>query len=165
MGGVIGILIGLPLTVFGFVIMRNPMRLALLAPWSEGYYQRMVLDTLRRNQLRVLGILLCLFGGTISTASLGALLKARFFNAISDGLLVLMGLIFFAAFAFGLILTAVQLFRGQLFDWFREWKVSVQLGPIDVFPFVTPKMRREANVITVIFLLLACLAGIASLFR
>src|SRR5712691_2712247 len=27
-----------------------------------------------------------------------------------------------------------QLFKGQLLDWFRMWKVGVQLGPIDVFP-------------------------------
>ena len=30
------------------------MRLALLS-WQKGYYQRMVLDTTMRNQLRVLG--------------------------------------------------------------------------------------------------------------
>lgn len=57
MGGFIGVLVGLPLAVFGFIVMRNPMRLALLSPLSpgaEGYYQRMVLDTSMRNQLRVL---------------------------------------------------------------------------------------------------------------
>ena len=76
-----------------------------------------------------------------------------------------MGLIFFVAFGFGLILAVVQLFKGQLFDWFRIWRVSAQLGPIEVFPSITPKMRREANLFTVIFLSLACLAATASLLR
>jgi len=165
MGGIIGVLIGLPLAVFGFLVMRNPMRLALLSPWSEGYYQRMVLDTGMRNELRVLGILMCLFGAGIFTDLLGAMVKAHFLNAISEGLWVLMGLIFFAAFGFGLILTVVQLFKGQLFDWFRVWKVSVQLGPIDVFPPITPKMQREANLFTAILLTLVCLAATASLLR
>jgi len=78
---------------------------------------------------------------------------------------VLMGLIFYAAFGFGLILTIVQLFKGQLFDWFRVWKVSTQLGPIDVFPPITPKMQREANVFTAILFTLASLAATASLLR
>jgi hypothetical protein len=165
MGGIIGVAVGLPLAVFGFAIMRNPIRLALLSPWSEGYYQRMVLDTGMRNQLRVLGVLVCLFGTGITTDTLGVLLKAHFLNSISEGLWVLMGLIFFAAFGFGLILSIVQLFRGQLFDWFRLWKVSAQLGPVDVSPPVTPKMRREANLFTAILLSLASLAAIASLLR
>jgi len=162
---IIGVLIGLPLTVFGFLVMRNPMRLSLLSPWSEGYYQRMFLDTGMRNQLRVLGVLMCLFGAGIFTDSLGAMVKAKSLNAISEGLWVLMGLIFYAAFGFGLILTIVQLFKGQLFDWFRVWKVSTQLGPIDVFPPITPKMQREANVFTAILFTLASLAATASLLR
>ena len=121
MGGVVGVLIGLPLAIFGFFIMRDPMRLALLSPWLEGYYQRMMLDTAIRNQLRVLGVLVCLFGAGILTDSLGAMLKANFLNAISKGLWVLMGLIFFAAWCLGLILAIRQLFKGQLLDWFRMW--------------------------------------------
>jgi hypothetical protein len=55
MGGFVGVLVGLSLAVFGFMVMRNPMRLALLSPGAGGYYQRMVLDTTMRNQLCVLG--------------------------------------------------------------------------------------------------------------
>src|SRR5712691_12684070 len=165
MGGVVGVLIGLPLAIFGFFIMRDPMRLALLSPWLEGYYQRMMLDTAIRNQLRVLGVLVCLFGAGILTDSLGAMLKANFLNAISKGLWVLMGLIFFAAWCLGLILAIMQLFKGQLLDWFRMWKVGVQLGPIDVFPPITPKMQREAKLFTAALLTLACLAATASLLR
>jgi hypothetical protein len=36
MGGLVGILVGLPLAVFGFMVMRNPMRLALLSPITWG---------------------------------------------------------------------------------------------------------------------------------
>ena len=165
MGGVAGVLVGLSLAVFGFVVMRNPMRLTLLSPWSEGYYQRMVLDTAMRNQLRVLGVLVCLFGASILTDSLSATLKANFLHAISEGLWVLLGLIFFAAWGFGLILAIRQLFKGQLFDWFRMWRVGAQLGPVDVFPPITPKMQREARFFTAALLTLACLAATASLLR
>jgi hypothetical protein len=165
MAGILGVLLGLSLAVLGFLVMRNPMRLALRSPWSEAYYQRMVLDTGMRNQLRVLGVLISLFGAGMFTDILGAMLKAQFLNAISEGLWVLLGLVFFAAFGFGLILTIVQIRKGQLFDWFRAWKVSAQLGTIDVFPLITPKMRREANLFTAALLTLACLAATASLLR
>jgi hypothetical protein len=107
MGGFVGVLLGLPLAFFGFVVMRNPMRLALLSPFSpgtEGYYQRMVLDATMRNQLRVVGVLMCLFGSSIFTASLGGMLRTRFLAAISEGLWVLMGLIFWVAWCSGLVI-------------------------------------------------------------
>jgi len=93
------------------------------------------------------------------------MLKANFLQDISEGLWVLMGLIFFSAWGFGLILAIRQLFKGQLLDWFRMWKVGTQLGPIDVFPPVTPKMQREAKLFTAALLALACAAAIASLLR
>jgi hypothetical protein len=49
-----------------------------------------------------------LLGAGILTASLGAVLKANFLQAISDGLWVLMGLIFFCAWGLGLILAIRQ---------------------------------------------------------
>jgi len=165
MGAVVGVLVELPLAVFGFVIMRNPMRFTLLTPWSEGYYQRMVLDTAMRNQLRVLGVLVCLFGAGIFTDLLSAALKVSFLHTISEGLWVLMGLIFIAAWGFGLVLAIRQLFKGQTFDWFRMWREIIQRGPIDVFPPITPKMKREAKVFTVALLTLVCLAATASLLR
>jgi len=56
-----------------------------------------------------------------------------------------------------------QLFRGQTFDWFKAWRLSAQRGPVDIFPPITPKMRREAQVFTVALLTLACMAGLLSL--
>src|ERR1039457_2256466 len=165
MGGVIGVLVGLPIVTFGFLVMRNPMRLALLSPWQEGYYQRMVLDTTMRIQLRVLGVLVCLFGASILTALLGSALKASLLSAVSEGLWVLMGLIFFSAWGIGLILAIRQLFRGELFDWWRMLKVSTELGPIDVFPPVTPRMQKEAKLFTVALLSLAVVAAAVALFR
>jgi hypothetical protein len=144
--------------------MRNPMRLALLS-WQKGYYQRMVLDTAMRNQLRVLGVLVCLSGGSILAASLGSALRARSLSAVSEGLLVLMGLIFFAAWGVGLILAIRQLVKGEFFDWLRMWKVSAELGPIDVFPPVTPQMQREARFFTIALLSLALISVIAALFH
>jgi hypothetical protein len=65
-------ILGLALAGFGFTAMRDPMR-PNLNPFSSswrGYYQRTVLDTSTRNQLRVLGALICVFGSGIFTASL-----------------------------------------------------------------------------------------------
>jgi hypothetical protein len=163
--GIIGVLVGLSIATSGFLVMRNPMRLALLSPWQKGYYQRMVLDTAMRIQLRVLGVVVCLFGASILTATLGSTLKASLLSAVSEGLWVLMGLIFFAAWGVGLIFAIRQLFREELFDWWRMLKVSTELGPIDVFPPVTPKMQKEANFFTLALLSLAVVAAATALFR
>jgi hypothetical protein len=106
-----------------------------------------------------------LFGAGIFTDSLSAMLKVHSLSSVAAGLWVLMGLIFFAAFAFGFVLAIVQLWRGQLFDWFRLWKVSVQVGPLDVFLPTTPTMQREANLFTEALLALVCLAATASFLR
>src|SRR5260221_14744853 len=142
MGGVIGVLVGLLLATFGFLVMRNPMQLALLSPRQKGYYQRMVLDTAMRIQLRVLGVLVCLFGASIFADSLGSVLKASLLRAVSEGLWVLMVLIFFAPWGVGLILARRHMFRGELFDWWRVLKVSTELAPIVVFPPTRPNMQK-----------------------
>ena len=112
----------------------------------------MVLDTSSRNQLRVLGVLVCTFGLCIGTAASGGLLKSAILQSISDGFLVLLGLVFVSAWVAGLILAIVQLVRGRGFgDWFQIWRTGVVLGEINVYPPVTPKMRREAIFFTVIF--------------
>src|SRR5258708_15879247 len=168
MGGLVGVLAGLPLAVFGFMVRRNPIRLALLSPLSpgaEGYYQRMVLDTTMRNQLRVLGVLMCLFGSGILTASLGAMLKARVLAAISEGLWVLMGLIFYAAWCSGLVLFIWQLFKRKVPNWFAMWRAGAELGPIEMIPPVTPKMQREALLFTVALFTLALTAALAAILR
>ena len=163
MGGFIGVVIGAILATFGFFVMRNPMRLAILAPGARGYYQRMVLDTSSRNQLRMLGVLVCTFGLCIGTAASGGFLKSRILQSISDGLLVLLWLVFISDWVTGLILVIVRLARGQgLGDWFQIWRTSAVLGEVNVYPPVTPKMRREAILFTVIFGALVCITIIAA---
>jgi len=163
---IIGTLVGLAVAAFGFAAMRDPMRLNLnpFSPTAQGYYQRMVLDTSTRNQLRVLGALICLFGSGIFTGSLAAALKSHWLDAISDGLWALMGCIFLGAWSIGVILFVYQLFNGQSFDWFKAWRVAAQLGPVDVFPPVTPKMRQEAQIFTMALLTLVSVASLVSLF-
>jgi hypothetical protein len=106
-----------------------------------------------------------LFGSSILAASVGSALKLRSLNAVSEGLWVLMGLIFFGAWGVGFIVLLWQLFNGQTFNWFRAWKLGVQVGPIDIFPPVTPKMRRESQIFTVALLTLVCIASVAALLR
>jgi hypothetical protein len=165
MGGVIGTVIGLLVATFGFLVMRNPMRLALLAPGQAGYYQRLTLDTSSRNGLRLLGALLCVFGAVILTAAMGGVLKLYFLKSTSDGLLILLWLIFAGAFVSGLVQTVKQTINGELFDWFRAWKAGAALGPVDVSPAVTPRMEKEARIFTVALISLIVITVAASAFR
>jgi hypothetical protein len=168
MGGFIGLLVGVSLAAFGFVVMRNPMCLSLLSPLSpgaKGYYQRMILDTMTRNQLRILGVLVCLFGSSILTTSLSAVLRARFLNAVSEGLWILMGCIFWAAWLSGLGIFIWQVFKRRVPNYFAMWRAGVDLGPIEMFPPVTPKMQREALFFTVALFTLAIIASTVAVLR
>lgn len=165
MASVIGVLLGLPLATFGFLVMRNPIWLALLPRGREGYYQRRMLDSGHRIQLRVFGVLVCLFGAGILTDLLGSGLKVSLLSTVSEGLWVLLGCIFFVTFASGLVLSIRQLIRRGPFDWWWQMgKVSAELGPIAVFPPVTPKMRKEANIFTATLLFLVALAAVGAVF-
>jgi hypothetical protein len=164
MGGFIGAAIGAILATFGFLVMRNPMRLSVLAPGARGYNQRMVLDTSSRNQMRILGVLACTFGLCVGTSASGSLLKSRALQSISDGFLFLLWLVFISAFVAGLILQIVQLVRGRGFgDSLQMWRTSAVLGEVNLYPPVTPKMRREAILFTVIFGALICITIIVAL--
>jgi hypothetical protein len=149
------LLIASGIAAMGFLVMRNPMLFVSLAPGAEGYYQRMVLDRHQRNQLRMLGMICSFFGLAMLTDVLSSRLSARIFGTISDGMLVLLSLSFASAFMFGITYTVVQLFRGrwkELFsDWFNIYRQGMELGPIDVSPTITPRMRRESIAFTVIY--------------
>ena len=97
MGGLIGAVIGIALVGFSFLVMRNPVKLVLLAPGEEGYYQRLVLDRSSRVGLRGLGMGVSLFGSVILTAALGAFSGLQFLKVVSDGLLTLMTFLFLGA--------------------------------------------------------------------
>lgn len=121
MSAVFGVLVGLVLTTFGYLVMRNPMRIGLLAPGAEGYYQRLALDTASRNQIRILGAFVCLFGASILATALGTLFKARALDSISTGLWVLMGCLFIGAWGLGVVLAARSFLKGEGLDWFANW--------------------------------------------
>jgi hypothetical protein len=161
----VAMLAGLVIAIFGFLVMRNPMRLSIFAPTEEGYYQRMVLDASPRNTFRVLGMLICMFGAGIATAVLGGAFKVRALQAMSKGLWASMGLLFLAYWCFGIALTIWQALRGKSVGW-SDWRQSrrraIELGAIDVFPSVTPQMQREALMFTVgLFVLFFVAAGAA----
>jgi len=168
MGGIVGAILGLPIAIFGFLAMRDPMRLSIFAPGEEGYYQRMVLDKSSRNSLRALGMLVCLFGAGIATAGLGAAFKAHALQAVSSGLWSLLGVLFLGFWCLGVALAIWQALRNKSFgwsDWFQLRRRAIELGPIDVFPSVTSQMRKEALVSTIGFLVLVCLAAGFALIR
>lgn len=167
MGAIVGIVVGVTLAAFGFVTMRNPMRLNVLPlnPVAEGHYQRMVLDTPTRNGLRILGALVCLFGSSILTAGFGAALRLQSLTSISEGLWVLMGCLFIGAWVSGAVLSVWQLSKGQAFNWFEALKLSAQLGPVDVVPSMTPRMQRESRIYTAALLTLAGIAALMSVLR
>ena len=167
MGGIVAALIGLSVAVFGFLVMRNPMRLSILAPGEEGYYQRALFDPCSRNIARAFGALICLFGGAITTAGLGSTFKARYLQTVSDGLWTLMGLMFVALWCFGVGLAIWNAIRGKpsgWSEWFQLRKNGIELGPIEVFPSVTAQMRKETLIFTIgLFVLVLVASGVAVL--
>jgi hypothetical protein len=168
MGRLIGAVIGFGLVGFGFVVMRNPVKLALLAPGEEGYYQRLILDRSSRVGLRGLGMGVSLFGSVILTAALEAFPGLQFFRVVSDGLLTLMTILFLGTWGFGILYAVVQLFRGHFegwSDWMRRRRLEIELGPIAVYPPVTPAMRREANAFTICFLFIVAITVVGALSR
>jgi hypothetical protein len=168
MGAIIGTLIGLPIAIFGFLVMRNPMRLSIFAPGEQGYYQRMVLDKSSRNSLRVFGMLICLFGAGIATAALGAAFNAPTLRTMSNGLWSLLGVMFLTFWCVGIALGIWQAVRKKSFgwsDWFQSRRRAIELGPIDMFPPITPQMRKEALAFTIGFLILICVAAWFAIIR
>jgi|SRR5882724_3775393 len=164
MGGLIGVIVGLAVGGFGFLAMRNPMRLALLAPWALGYYQRLVLDRWQRIPMRILGAIVSLFGLVVLTAALGGLLKVHLLDGASNGLLALMWLLFIGTCGLGLVYAVIQLIRRRSTgwgDWFEMWKRGVALGPIAVYPPITPAMQRESAIFTASFCVLVAVAIVA----
>jgi hypothetical protein len=141
------------------------MKLSLLAPGESGYYQRMVLDQLSRISLRLLGLLLSLVGLTIFTAGLGSALKFRALSAASDGFAVEMGLVFAACWIVGIVLFAVQAIRGNALDWFQIRKRGIALGPIAVYPPITPQMERESRLFVLGLTALVAVVFAAAILR
>ena len=164
MGSFIGTAIGALLAAFGGLVRWNPMRLAVLAPGARGYYQRIVLETSSRNQLRILGALVCTLGLCIGTSASGELLRSHVLLSISDGFVVLLWVVFISAWVAGVILAIVHFAQGRGFgDWFQTWRKSAVLGEVNIYPPVTPKMRREAILSTIIFGASLCITIIAAL--
>jgi hypothetical protein len=168
MGGIAGAAIGLPIAIIGFCVMRNPMRLTIFAPGEVGYYQRAFFDAYSRNSARAFGMLISLFGGGIATAGLGGAFKSRVLQTTSNILFSLMGLRFLALWCFGVAYAIWRALRGKSLGW-SEWfeirKKGIELGPIDVFPPITARMRTESWAFTLGFLVLLCIAAVSALVR
>jgi hypothetical protein len=112
--------------------------------------------------------LMCLFGAGIATAGLAATFKAPALRAMSNGLWAMMGLLFLSLWCYGVGAAIWQTLRGKSLgwsDWFQSRRRAIELGPIDVFPSITPQMRKEALVFTVGFVILVCLAAGFALIR
>ena len=168
MGAIVAALGGLAVAVFGFLVMRNPMRLSLLTPRQSGYYQRAFLDASSRNSTRGCGALLCLFGTSLAADGLGSLLKAPYLKSAAAGIWVLMGLTFAVLFCFGFGQVVSRLVRGKDLgrsDWFMARQSRIESGPIDVIPQITPRMQIEARLFTAGLIILMCVAVAAAIVR
>ena len=152
------LIIASAIAAIGFLVMRNPVRLTMLSPIAEGYYQRMVLDRFHRNQMRMVGMVVSFLGLMIFTGVLKGPLRSKIFDAASSGMLVLLWLSFISVWVFGFIFAIVQLIRGRwkelFFGWFRMYRRGMELGPIDVYPAITPRMRAESLWFTVVYFFL-----------
>jgi hypothetical protein len=77
-----------------------------------------------------------------------------------------MTVLFLAIWGFGVLYAVVQLFRGRFegwSDWLRRRKLGIELGPIAVYPPITPAMRREANVFTIGFFVIVVISVVGVL--
>jgi hypothetical protein len=161
------LIIGCGLALAGIFVMRNPILFGYLDPGAQGHYQRMVLDRLQRNQMRVVGLVGSNFGLVIFTAALKGMLKFDVLERISNGFLVLLWLSFVAAFGFGLIYLVVQVVRGRSIASFTRWfemrRRQIALGPIAVYPTETPQMIKETEVFTVVYCVLVTSTVVVSL--
>jgi ABC-type uncharacterized transport system permease subunit len=167
-GGIVAAALGVPIAVFGFLVMRNPMRLSLLAPREKGYYQRAFFDSSSRNSTRGFGALLCLFGVSIATDGAGNAFKSSYLHAAATGIWILMSMTFASLFCFGVGLAIWRVVRGKSLgwsDWFLMRQRGIELGPIDVFPQITPQMQKEARVFTIGLIILTCIAAAAAMLR
>jgi hypothetical protein len=145
MGALLGLTLGTLVAVLGFVAMRNPIRFAHLAPGAEGYYQRLMLDEFSRVGLRSLAALVSLFGLVIFAGALGGLLKMPLLHFVSDAFLELLSVLFVVLWFTGVVVAIVQATRRRSLDWFRLWRRGIELGPVDVYPPMTPVMEKEAR--------------------
>jgi hypothetical protein len=128
----------------------------------------MVLDASSHNSLRASGRLVCLFGTGIAASALAATFKTRALHDISTGLWALMSFAFLAMWCFGIGFVIWQALRGKSVgwsEWFQTRKKGIVLGPIVVFPSITPQMRKEALMFTVGRLVLVFVAAGAALIR
>ena len=161
------LLVGSGIAAFGLVVMRNPMRLALLATGAEDYYQRMALNHVQRHQMRMLGMCGSFFGLVIFTAGLSGLLRLKILDTVYEGMLVLLWVPFVAGFGLGVIYSIVQVVRGHwkevlLFS-FSTRKRPIELGSTAVDPAITLRMRKETRMFTVIYCLLVALIFVIAL--
>lgn len=161
--GIIGIATGLAVAACGFVVMRDPMKLSILAPGEVGYYQRMVLDRWSRIPMRLFGLLTSLFGLVIFSAATAALLKVSILKGLSDGLMVEVGLLFAISWVFGAIMFVVQAIRGHALDWFKLRRRGIELGPVTVC-LPPSSMVLESRLFTLGFSVLVAVAFFAAVY-
>ncbi len=146
MGAIVAVLIGLAIAVSGFLVMRNPMRLSMLAPREEGYYQRAFFDASPRNSARAFGMMICLFGGAIATEGLASIFKTRYLQAAASGLWSLMGLTFVFLWCFGIAHAIWNATKGKPLDGlsgFEREKRALNWGPSRFFPRLRLKCKRK----------------------
>jgi hypothetical protein len=162
-------LVGGAIGAFGVLVMRNPMRLAVFAPGAEGYYQRCFLDPIQRNGMRVFGMIISFFGLVILTAALKEQFRSTVLSHISDGFLDLLALSFIASWGCGFVYLLVQGIRGRggevLFGWYRLRKQGIALGPVAMSPAITPRMRKEAAIFTVVYGVLVAVPVLTAVFN
>jgi len=109
-----------------------------------------------------------LFGAGLATEGLSGIFKARYLQAAASGLWTLMGLTFVCLWCYYLGFAIWNAVRGKPVgwsEWFRMRRTGIELGPIDVFPTITPQMQKESLLFTIGFIVLVSVAvGIALIY-
>jgi hypothetical protein len=157
MGNVLALVVGSGIAAFGFLIMRDPTRLAWLDHGAEAFYQRTIArGPVDRFQYRMLGVFLSFFGLAVLSGVLSGILKIG--DTVSDGFLALLWISFITGFVFGMIHSIYEVTQGRGKDVFfgalKMRRRFITLGPIDFDSATISQMQKEAKIFTVIYLVL-----------
>jgi len=168
----------LVMTIIGFLIwllmflsMRDPMRFFWLSSTlAAGYHQRMVLDRWQRISMRIVAVVFSFFGLSLSVNGLSSALHNRVLGRVSTGLWLALGILFLCAWIFGLVSLIVRsIVRGSITavlwtDWWKMYRDGITLGPIEVFPAITPAMHKERWIFTAAYFALVAIVICISIY-
>jgi hypothetical protein len=163
--------IGFALAAIGFLVLRDPVKVALFSGYTGSEvtrYRRLTRQWSHRIGLRLFGAIIALFGLVILTAVLRKF--STRLGVVSDGLFIAMSVVFYCAFFGGLGFTVVTAISRQVRTRGAassrkhfEPTVGIVEEAAESHPAMTAAMQKERRIFTAVFLFLVGATVVASL--